>query len=75
MKNLWDDLFDEDRLSQINAKLRHAQRIADRQSFGIQSEQRTREFICIMNVVRADVDQLIAKAEATIKMPSRGRKQ
>jgi len=67
MRSVWDDLFDEDHLSQINAKLRAAQRIADRQSFGIQSAQRTREFICILHVVRSDVNKLIKRAEDALE--------
>lgn len=72
MKTVWDDLFDEDMLAGINAKLRAAQRVADKQAFGMIRQENTIEFIGIMNSARADIDRIVKRVEAVSKGGSRG---
>lgn len=64
MKTVWDDLFDENMLAAINAKLRAAQRVSDRQAFGMIREARTKEFLELMRSARADVDDIIQRVES-----------
>lgn len=65
MKTVWDDLFDEDTLSGMNADLRAAQKVADKQAFGMVRTENTEEFIRIMSKVRTDIDKLVKRVEAT----------
>jgi hypothetical protein len=65
VKTVWDDLFDEDILSGMNADLRSAQRVADKQAFGMVRLENTDEFIRIMNKVRTDIERIVKRVEAT----------
>lgn len=62
--SIWDDLFDEDMLAGINAKLRAAQRVADRQAFGMPRPEGTVEFRKIITEVKAELDGLLTRLDA-----------
>jgi hypothetical protein len=62
MKTVWDDLYDEDWLSGLNAKLRAAQRVSDKQCFGMIRQANTDEFIKLLTEVRSECDALIKRA-------------
>lgn len=67
MKTVWDDLFDEEKLADINEKLRNAQRVADRQAFGLILDARSQEFLRIMRSARSDIDMIIKRVEEVKK--------
>lgn len=62
-RDIWDELFDEDQLADLNARLRAAQKIADRQAFGMPRQEGTDEFVKIITEVRNRCDVLIARAK------------
>jgi hypothetical protein len=64
MRNVWDDLFDEDLLAGMNAKLRAAQKLADRQAFGMPRPELTVQFREQMDGVRQDIDRLLERVAA-----------
>lgn len=62
-RNIWDELFDEDELALLNSKLRAAQKVADRQAFGMPRQELTDEFIKIMTEVRTRCDIMLQRAK------------
>ena len=63
-RNVWDDLFNEDLLAGLNEKLRSAQRVADRQAFGIPRAEGVVEFRDLMMSVKHEVEALLMRVEA-----------
>lgn len=73
-RDIWDELFDEDLLAGMNAKLRAAQKVADRQAFGMVRQSNTDEFVSIMTEVRNQCDVLIHRAKG-LRGPVRGEQR
>lgn len=71
-RNIWDELFDEDQLADLNARLRAAQKVADRQAFGMPRQEGTDEFVKIMTDVRNRCDVLITRARGLTPPATRG---
>lgn len=63
MKTVWDDLYDEEWLASMNAKLREAQKYADRQAFGMLRQANTDEFVRNLTEVKVQIERLLARVK------------
>jgi hypothetical protein len=62
--NVWDAFYDEELLSNLNAKLREAQKLADRQAFGMPRPELTVQFRELLTSVKDEAEALLMRVEA-----------